>query len=201
MEADATSTLDNELEMVDEIENIDPGKEVFLRLENIPDPIMERFILNLKQTMDRNNKNQLCVEKYGEMKYQVLPKSRVRVFQSDREKVVKRQLYQKKYNNRHDVIIKSAFLRQDEETIRKKREYAQKDNVKQNKQQRAQIRQKVLRSLKNGDPEYYKNLVDKSKEEIAELKKKVTNPVDMDMDTLEEEEAVLCLTSASETQQ
>jgi hypothetical protein len=201
MEADATSTLDNELEMVDEIENIDPGKEVFLRLENIPDPIMERFILNLKQTMDRNNKNQLCVEKYGEMKYQMLPKSRVRVFQSDREKVVKRQLYQKKYNNRHDVIIKRAFLRQDEETIRKKREYAQKDNVKQNKQQRAQIRQKVLRSLKNGDPEYYKNLVDKSKEEIAELKKKVTNPVDMDMDTLEEEEAVLCLTSASETQQ
>lgn len=93
------------------------------------------------------------------------------VFKTKREKEAHRRLYRKEYATRPKTRERIAARLADPEVQRKRKEYAEREDVKKRKQRKAAEARAVRRKLKEEMPETYEELAERVKKELEETNK------------------------------
>lgn len=90
-----------------------------------------------------------------------LKMSRVKFIQSKEEKEMKRRHYRAEYMQKDYVIEKSRMRQKDPEVIKKRKEYAAREDVKRQKKETSANTRALRKELKVTNPDLYKTLMDK----------------------------------------
>lgn len=90
------------------------------------------------------------------------------VFKTKKEKEAHRRLYRKEYSTRPATREKIAKRLADPEVQRKRKEYAEREDVKRRKKERAAEARAVRRKLKEEMPETYEQLSERVRREMEE---------------------------------
>ena len=129
---------------------------IFVQFINFPSDFMSEIGENID---DENKKRVASGLKPLEMK--IYEPSRIRLTSSPEEIAQKRKKYRSMYRNKPENIQKRIEKSKDPEIIKKRKEYASREDVKNQKKILSQRRRKILRTIKETDPEKYKAALQK----------------------------------------
>jgi hypothetical protein len=138
-----------------------PLEGIFLQLINFPPDFMDEMEDNID---DENKKRASSGLKPLQMK--LYESSRIRLTSSPEEIAQKRKKYRAMYRNKPENVQKRIEKSKDPEIIKKRKEYASREEVKNQKKILSQRRRKILRTIKEIDPEKYKEALQKVMETV-----------------------------------
>ena len=104
----------------------------------------------------------------GNPQYLTLTLREAIVFKTKKEKEAHRRLYRKEYSTRPSTREKISKRLADPEVQRKRKEYAEREDVKRRKKEKAAEARAVRRKLKEEMPETYEQLAERVKQELIE---------------------------------
>lgn len=134
---------------------------VFVQFINFP----SNFLDEIEENIEDENKGRVSSGmKALEMKR--YDPGRIRLTSSTEEIAQKRKKYRAMYRNKPENVQKRLEKSKDPEIVKKRKEYASREDVKNQKKILSQRRRKILRTIKETDPDKYKEALQKVMETV-----------------------------------